>query len=140
MNNKLLISCINLGYSATPVEDYFAKMMWDIYNLNLDLHTGEKINFYFQTEEQKTVLWRVFERKLKPKTGSFQISPKTHIHTDQGLLDGLDKNLSMQENLESKLFEEKPWFGGKRKSMDSLMYRLELFGSIQYIPVNDLSN
>ena len=52
-----------------------------------------------KNEEQKIVLWRLFEGKLKPKAGSLRISANTHIHTDQGLLDGLDKNLSLQENL-----------------------------------------
>ena len=140
MNNKLLISCRNLGYSATSAEDFSAETMWDICKLNLDLHAGERISFYFKTEEQKSVLWRLFEQKLKPKTGSLRISANTHIHTDQGLLDGLDKSSSLQENLQSRLFEERPWFGGKRKNMDTLMCRLGLIGRIQYLPVNDLSD
>ena len=140
MNNKLLISCRNLGYSATSAEDYSAETIWDICKLNLDLHAGEKISFYFKTEEQKIVLWRLFERKLKPKTGSLRISSNTHIHTDQGLLDGLDKSSSLQENLQSRLFEERPWFGGKRKTMDSLLHQLGLIGRIKFLPINDLSD
>ena len=140
MNNKLLISCRNFGYSATSAKDFSAEAMWDICKLNLDLHAGERISFYFKTDEQKSVLWRLFERKLKPKTGSLQISASTHIHTDQGLLDGLDKSSSLQENLQSRLFEERPWFGGKRKTMDTLMYRLGLIGRIQHLNVNDLSD
>jgi len=128
-----------MGYSATSAEDFSAETTWDICKLNLDLHAGEKISFYFKTEEQKSVLWRLFERKLKPKTGSLRISARTHIHTDQGLLDGLDKSSSLQENLQSRLFEERPWFGGKRKTMDTLMSRLGLIGRIKYLPVNDLS-
>tara|TARA_B100000686_G_scaffold311902_1_gene355984 strand:+ start:139 stop:864 length:726 start_codon:yes stop_codon:yes gene_type:complete len=140
MNNKLLISCRSLGYHAKSTENYSIETKWDISKLSLDLHAGERINFYFNTEEQKSVLWRLFERKLKPKTGSLRISSKTHIHTDQGLLDGLDKSSSLQENLQSRLFEERPWFGGKRRNLDTLMYRLGLIGRIQYIPVNDLSD
>jgi len=140
MNNKLLISCRNLGYSETSAEDFSAETVWDICKLNLDLHAGERISLYFKTEEQKSVLWRLFERKLKPKTGSLLISAHTHIHTDQGLLDGLDKSSSLQKNLQSRLFEERPWFCGKRKTLDTLMYRLGLIGKIQYIPVNDLSD
>ena len=140
MNNKLLISCRNLCYSATGAEDISSETMWDISKLNLDLHAGERIIFHFKNEEQKTVLWRLFEGKLKPKTGSLRISANTHIHTDQGLLDGLDKSSSLQENLQSKLFEERPWFGGKRKTLDTLMYKLGLIGRIQNIPVNDLSD
>ena len=140
MSDKLLVSCRSLGYSDTSTENFSAKTIWDISKLNLDLHAGERISLYFKTEEQKSVLWRLFERKLKPKTGSLQISANTHIHTDQGLLDGLDKSSSLQENLQSKLFEERPWFGGKRKNLDTLMYKLGLIGRIQNIPVNDLSD
>ena len=121
-------------------EDSSAETMWDICKLNLNLHAGERISFYFKTAEQKSVLWRLFERKLKPKTGSLRISASTHIHTDQGLLDGLDKSSSLQENLQSRLFEERPWFGGKRKTMDSLLYRLGLIGRTKYLPINDLSD
>jgi len=140
MNKKLLISCRNLGYSATSAKEFSAETMWDICKLNLNLCAGERISFHFKTEEQKNVLWRVFEQKLKPKTGSFRISPSTHIHTDQGLLDGIDKSSSLQENLRSRLFEDRPWFGGKRKNMDTLMYRLGLIGRIQNLPVSDLSD
>jgi len=140
MNNKLLISCQNLCYSATSAEDFSAETMWDICKLNLDLRAGERISFYFKTEEQKIVLWRLLERKLKPKTGSLRISASTNIHTDQSLLDGLNKSSSLQENLQSRLFEERPWFGGKRKTLDTLMYRLGLIGRIQYLPVNELSD
>ena len=129
-----------MGYSATSAEDFSSETMWDICKLNLDLHAGERVCFHFQNEEQKNVLWRLFERKLKPKTGSLRISASTHIHTDQSLLDGLDKSSSLQDNLQSRLFEERPWFGGKRKTMDTLMYRLGLIGRIQYLPVNDLSD
>ena len=140
MNNKLMISCRNLGYSATSAKAYSAEPIWDICKLNLDLYAGEKISFYFKTEEQKSVLWRLFERKLKPKTGSLRISSHTPIHTDQGLLDGLDKSSSLQENLQSRLFEARPWFGGKRKTMDSLLHRLGLIGRIKFLPINDLSD
>ena len=140
MNNKLLISCRNLGYSPTFAEGFSDDTVWDINKLNLDLHAGDRIIFYFKTEEQKSVLWRIFERKLKPKTGSFRISSKIHIHTDQGLLDGLDKSSSLQENLQSKLFEERPWLGGKRKTLETLMSQLGLIGRIKYMPVKDLSD
>ena len=129
-----------MGYSATSAEDFSSETMWDICKLTLDLHAGERVCFHFQNKEQKNVLWRLFERKLKPKTGSLRISDNTHFHSDQGLLDGLDKGSSMQENLQSRLFEERPWFGRKRKTMDTLMYRLGLIGRIQHLNVNDLSD
>ena len=140
MNNKLLISCRKLSYNEKSTEDFSAETIWDISKLNMDLHAGERVSFYFKTEEQKSVLWRLFEQKLKPKTGSLRISSNTHIHTDQSLMDGLDKSSSMQENLQSRLFEARPWFGGKRKNLDTLMDQLGLIGRIQYMPINDLSD
>ncbi len=139
MAQKLLISCQNAGYSETSAADSAAETMWDIQKLNLDLHAGERVCFQFQTEEQKRVLWRLFERKLKPKTGSLRISANIHVHSDQRLLDGLDMKSSMLENLQSRLFENRPWYGGKRMMMDTLMYRLGLMGRINNLPVQELS-
>lgn len=139
MNQKVLISCQNVGYAETSAAEFPAETMWDIRKLSLDLHAGERVCFHFQTEEQKNVLWRLFERKLKPKSGSLRISANIHVHSDQSLLDGLDMRSSMLQNLQSRLFDNRPWYGGKRKMMDTLMYRLGLMGRINNLPVQELS-
>jgi hypothetical protein len=83
-------------------------------------------------------LWRIFQQKLKPKTGSFQISANTHLHTDESLWEGTNKKASLLVNMESKLFSTRPWFGGQRKNMDILKDRLGLTGRIINLPVNEL--
>ena len=84
-------------------------------------------------------MWRLFLQKLKPKTGSFIISPKTHIHSDESLWEGTDKKATLLKNMNSKLFAKRPWFGGQRKNLESLMDRLDLSGRIQHVPVEELS-
>ena len=64
MNKIPLISCRNLGYSENFYNNFSNEKIWDISNLNMDLHAGERIRFYFKTEEQKNVLWRLFERRF----------------------------------------------------------------------------
>jgi ATPase subunit of ABC transporter with duplicated ATPase domains len=138
MNPRVLISCHNLGYAAPSGTGISAVEKWDIRKLNLELHAGEKACFHFQNEEQKQVLWRMFQQKLKPKTGSLQISANTHLHTDDSLWEGTDKKASLLENMESKLFSTRPWFGGQRKNIDILKDRLGLTGRIINLPVNEL--
>jgi ATPase subunit of ABC transporter with duplicated ATPase domains len=84
-------------------------------------------------------LWRLFLQKLKPKTGSFIISAKTHIHSDDSLWTRTDKKATLLENMNSKLFAKRPWFGGQRKNLETLMDRLALSGRIRHLPVEELS-
>ena len=105
----------------------------------MELHAGDRASFHFQNEEQKQVLWRLFLQKLKPKTGSFIISAKTHIHSDDSLWRGTDKKTSLLENMNSKLFVKRPWFGGQRKNLEILMERLDLKGRIPHLPLGEIS-
>ena len=99
MNPRVLISCQNLGYTTPLDPEMPAGKKWDIRKLNLELHAGERACFHFQNEEQKQVLWRLFQQKLKPKTGSFQISGNTNLHTDNSFWEGTNKKVSLKENL-----------------------------------------
>ncbi|MBC8258179.1 MAG: hypothetical protein H8E38_04110 [SAR324 cluster bacterium] len=139
MNPRVLISCQNLGYSTPLDSGKKTGGTWDIRNLNLDLYAGERVCFHFHNEEQKEVLWRLFQQKLKPKTGSFRISGNLHIQTDSRLWAGLNKNATLQENLNSRLFSTRPWFSGQRKNLETLMDRLCLSGQIQRLPVQELN-
>ena len=138
MNPRVLISCKNLGYATPSDSGIPAGKKWDIRKLNLELHAGERACFHFQNEEQKQVLWRLFQQKLKPKTGSFQISGNTHLHTDNSFWEGTDKKASLKENMKSKLFSTRPWFGGQRKNLDTLMDRLGLTGQIPHLQIQEL--
>jgi ATPase subunit of ABC transporter with duplicated ATPase domains len=52
---------------------------------------------------------------------------------------GTDKKATLLKNMNSKLFAKRPWFGGQRKNVESLMDRLALNGRIQHLPVEELS-
>ena len=138
MNPRILISCQNLGYSSLSTPGISTEGKWDIREFNLELHAGEKACFHFQNEDQRQVLWRLFQKKLKPKTGSLHISANTHLHTDESLWECTNKKATVKVNMESKLFMPRPWFGGKRENLDILKDRLGLTGSIINIPVNKL--
>ena len=123
MKPRVLLKCDNVGYSTSAASGNSVEEKWDILKLSLELHAGDRASFLFQNEEQKQVLWRLFLQKLKPKTGSFIISAKTHIHSDDSLWTGTDKKATILENMTSKLFTKRPWFGGQRKNLETLIDR-----------------
>jgi len=139
MKPRVLLKCDNVGYSTSSASGNSVEEKWDILKLSLELHAGDRASFLFQNEEQKQVLWRLFLQKLKPKTGSFIISAKTHIHSDDSLWTRTDKKATLLENMNSKLFAKRPWFGGQRKNLETLMDRLALSGRIRHLPVEELS-
>jgi ATPase subunit of ABC transporter with duplicated ATPase domains len=139
MKPRVLLKCDNVGYSSSSSSGNSVEEKWDILKLSLELHAGDRAAIRFQNEEQKQVLWRLFLQKLKPKTGSFIITAKTHIHTDNSLWEGTDKKTTLLENMNSKLFTKRPWFGGQRKNIETLMDRLALNGRIPHLPVEELS-
>ena len=139
MKPRVLLKCDNVGYSTSSVSKYSVEEKWDILKLSLELHAGDRICLHFENEEQKQVLWRLFLQNLKPKTGFFIISAKTHIHSDESLWRGTDKKATLLKNMNSKLFVKRPWFGGRRKNLESLMERLALDGRIKNIPLGEIS-
>ena len=139
MYPKVLLSCQNIGYFTKADSGKSTGEKWDIRQLNLELYAGDRACFHFQNEEQKEVLWRLFLQKLKPKTGSFIVSSKIHIHSDESLWEGTDRKATLQENMKSKLFAARPWFGGQRRNLETLMDRLGLSGRILHLPVQELT-
>ncbi len=139
MNPRLLLSCQKLGYYAPADSSNKDEIQWEIYDLNWDLFAGERIQFHFENEDQKQVLWRLLQQNLKPKTGSILNVQNSHLHTDESLWKGLNLNSSIMENLRSKLFEERPWFSGKRLNLEILLDRLALRGKLLNVPVDALN-
>tara|TARA_Y100001970_G_C14230379_1_gene858248 strand:- start:2397 stop:3110 length:714 start_codon:yes stop_codon:yes gene_type:complete len=139
MESRLIISCKNLGYYSKSSANLKSSDNWDIRDLNLKFFANDRVRFIFDNKDQKEVLLRLFLKKLKPKTGSIIMSPKIHIYSDCDLWEGTDKEFSIIKNMKSKLFSNKPWFGGQRKNLDILIDRLDLGGQVQYVPINKLS-
>ena len=139
MNPRVLLELVNIGYYADCFSEHSSAEKWDIHNLSIKFRAGERASFHFYNEEQKLVLWRLFLRKLKPKTGSLIISSKIHIHSDECLWKGTDKKATILENMNSGIFSKRPWFGGKRKNLETLLDRLNLNTRIKNIPIDQLS-
>ena len=139
MHSKFFISCHKLGYYSQLDSGENLIQKWDIRDLTLKFFAGDRVRFRFNNNDQKDVLLRLFLQKLKPKKGSFFISSKTHIYSDYNFWERTNKKASLQENMKSKLFSSRPWFGGHRKNLDILIDRLDLGGRKQHIPVQELS-
>ncbi len=139
MKPRILLELVNIGYYADHISENSSAEKWDIHNLNIKFHAGERVSFHFYNEEQKHVLWRLFLRKLKPKTGSLIISTKIHIYSDEYLWEGTDKKATILENMNSGIFSKRPWFGGKRKNLETLLDRLNLNTRIKNLPIDQLS-
>ena len=138
MNYRTIISCQNLGYSSQsyPLESPFGK--WDVRELTLELYSYDRVCFVFNSDDQKEVLSRLFLKKLKPKTGSISSPSKIHIYSDSDFWEGADKKASINDNMKSKLFSNRPWFGRQRKNIQILIDRLDL-GDFKQIPLSQLS-
>ena len=139
MESRSIICCRNLGYSTQSDTGVTPIRKWDVRELSLELYAYDRVRFIFKNNEQKEVLLRLFLQKLKPKTGSIIIHSKTHIYSDSDFWEGTDKKISLKENMKSKLFSHRPWFGGQRTNLETLIDRLGLGGQSQYIPVNQFS-
>ncbi len=138
MDSRLILSCKNLGYYHNKRMALSSLREWDIRGLNLKFFSYDRVRFFFNSDEQKTVLLRLFLQKLKPKTGSIIIPSNIHIYFEKDLWMRTDKDSSLINNLESKLFSNRPWFGGKRKDLNSLIDRLDLGGYSKHLPINKL--
>lgn len=138
MESRLILSCKNLGYYSDTREVLPSSRKWDIRDLNLKFFSYDRVRFFFNSDDQKTVLLRLFLQKLKPKTGSIIIPSNIHIYSEKDLWERTDKDSSINNNLKSKLFSTRPWFGGKRKDITTLIDRLDLGGFSKYISINKL--
>ena len=117
MDSRLILSCKNLGYYHNKRMALSSLREWDIRGLNLKFFSYDRVRFFFNSDEQKTVLLRLFLQKLKPKTGSIIIPSNIHIYFEKDLWMRTDKDSSLINNLESKLFSNRPWFGGRRMDL-----------------------
>ena len=138
MDSRLILSCKNLGYYHEKSLALTSSREWDIRGLSLKFFSYDRVNFIFNSDDQKSVLLRLFIQKLKPKTGSIIIPPNIHIYYEKDLWMRTDKDSSLINNLESKLFSNRPWFGGRRMDLNSLIDRLDLGGYSKHLPINKL--
>ena len=133
---KVLINCRDLSYyTSDGAED---SEVWDIKQLNWSVQAGKRIHVQCYNQDQKYVVWRIFLNKLKPKSGLLEIHPGTKIYSDEMLWSRSDQNRGLWSNLQSRLFDPRPWLADQRVHLSTLMDLLGIDGRSSRTPLEQL--
>jgi len=139
--SKPLINCRNLSYfSSLGASEQSASESenWDLRQLNWTVETGDRVCFIYEDEEQKQVFWRLLLNKLKPKSGLLEIQSGVLVYSDEMLWTRARRNEGLDENLESKIFETRPWLNGRMVNVMQLVDRVGLSVGLLKIPLEKL--
>ena len=131
MSGKLLLNCRALGHYEELDEGDETTRQWDVRDLSLTLHSRKRCQVVCTTAEQEEAVWRLLHFKLKPKAGGLATASGVHPCTDEQIWQRLSPGASLRESLASKLFEERPWLGGRRRFVNTLMDHLEMTPEMQ---------
>ena len=139
--SKLLINCRNLSYFSSlgaSEQSTSESENWDLRQLNWTVETGDRVCFIYEDEEQKQVFWRLLLNKLKPKSGLLEIQSGVLVYSDEMLWTRARRNVGLDANLESKLFEPRPWLNGRMVNVMQLVDRVGLSVGLLKIPLEKL--
>lgn len=139
--SKPLINCRDLSYfSSLGASEQSASESenWDLRQLNWTVETGDRVCFIYEDEEQKQVFWRLLLNKLKPKSGLLEIQSGVLVYSDEMLWTRARRNVGLDANLESKLFEPRPWLNGRMVNVMQLIDRVGLSVGLLKIPLEKL--
>ena len=139
--SKLLINCRNLSYFSSlgaSEQSTSESKNWDLRQLNWTVETGDRVCFIYEDEEQKQVFWRLLLNKLKPKSGLLEIQSGVLVYSDEMLWTRARRNEGLDENLESKIFETRPWLNGRMVNVMQLVDRVGLSVGLLKIPLEKL--
>ena len=139
--SKLLINCRDLSYFSSlgaSEQSTSESENWDLRQLNWTVETGDRVCFIYEDEEQKQVFWRLLLNKLKPKSGLLEIQSGVLVYSDEMLWTRARRNVGLDANLESKLFEPRPWLNGRMVNVMQLVDRVGLSVGLLKIPLEKL--
>ena len=139
--SKLLINCRDLSYfSSLDASEQSASESgkWDVRQLNWTVEAGDRVCFIYEDEEQKQVFWRLLLNKLKPKSGLLEIQSGVLVYSDEMLWTRARRNKGLDSNLESKIFEPRPWLNGRMVHVMQLVDRVGLSVGLLKIPLEKL--
>ena len=139
--SKLLINCRDLSYFSSlgaSEQSTSESENWDLRQLNWTVETGDRVCFIYEDEEQKQVFWRLLLNKLKPKSGLLEIQSGVLVYCDEMLWTRARRNEGLDVNLESKLFETRPWLNGRMVNVMQLVDRVGLSVGLLKIPLEKL--
>ena len=139
--SKLLINCRDLSYfSSLGASEQSASESekWDLRQLNWTVEAGDRVCFIYEDEEQKQVFWRLLLNKLKPKSGLLEIQSGVLVYSDEMLWTRARRNKGLDSNLESKIFEPRPWLNGRKVHVMQLVDRVGLSVGLLKTPLEKL--
>ena len=139
--SKLLINCRDLSYFSSlgaSEQSTSESENWDLRQLNWTVETGDRVCFIYEDEEQKQVFWRLLLNKLKPKSGLLEIQSGVLVYSDEMLWTRARRNEGLDTNLESKIFEPRPWLNGRMVNVMQLVDRVGLSVGLLKIPLEKL--
>ena len=139
--SKLLINCRDLSYFSSlgaSEQSTSESKNWDLRQLNWTVETGDRVCFIYEDEEQKQVFWRLLLNKLKPKSGLLEIQSGVLVYSDEMLWTRARRNEGLDANLESKIFEPRPWLNGRMVNVMQLIDRVGLSVGLLKIPLEKL--
>ena len=139
--SKLLINCRDLSYFSSlgaSEQSTSESENWDLRQLNWTVETGDRVCFIYEDEEQKQVFWRLLLNKLKPKSGLLEIQSGVLVYSDEMLWTRARRNVGLDANLESKIFETRPWLNGRMVNVMQLVDRVGLSVGLLKIPLEKL--
>ena len=139
--SKLLINCRDLSYFSCVGANAHSESesgKWDVRQLNLTVEAGDRVCFIYEDEEQKQVFWRLMLNKLKPKSGLLEIQSGVLIYSDEMLWTRARRNEGLDANLESKIFETRPWLNGRMVNVMQLVDRVGLSVGLLKTPLEKL--
>ena len=139
--SKLLINCRDLSYFSSlgaSEQSTSESENWDLRQLNWTVETGDRVCFIYEDEEQKQVFWRLLLNKLKPKSGLLEIQSGVLVYSDEMLWTRARRNEGLDVNLESKIFETRPWLNGRMVNVMQLVDRVGLSVGLLKIPLEKL--
>ena len=107
----------------------------DLRHFSWKLHAGERVHLRCQRPIQYEVLWRLLQRNLKPKQGVIEEIHPVSTSSDQMIASRVNLNETMKRALESKLFDDHLWVGGKRLHVHYMMDLLQIPLSERRLPL-----
>jgi ABC-type polysaccharide/polyol phosphate transport system ATPase subunit len=87
----------DLTFFRKPAEKKFEKPKYIFNQLNLEIHTGDRVGLIGHNGVGKSTLLRLLSGILKPDSGTISVSSRLTVLLDSGF--GLDPSLSGRENV-----------------------------------------
>ncbi len=122
MRKHCLLSCERVCYAPDP-EGFWG---WDVFEMSWELFPEAPVSLLTTRPDQEELVWRLLLGKLKPKAGGWSGGGRQALQGDADIWDRAARQNSLEENLRSRLFTDRPWLEGRRRDHLQLFHLLGL--------------